>query len=30
LYVPKSAKIKVTEFQKLKAGESLIGFLNES
>jgi len=29
LYVPKSAKIKVTEFQKVKAGESLIGFLNE-
>jgi len=30
LYVPKSAKIKVTEFQKVKAGESLIGFLNEN
>jgi phosphatidylserine decarboxylase len=30
LYVPKSAKIKVTEFQKVKAGESLIGFLYES
>ena len=30
LYVPKSAKIKITEFQKVKAGESLIGFLNEN
>jgi len=30
LYVPKNSKIKVTEFQKVKAGESLIGFLNES
>jgi len=30
LYVPKNAKIKVTEFQKVKAGESLIGFLYES
>ena len=30
LYVPKNAKIKVTEFQKVKAGESLIGFLNEN
>jgi len=30
LYVPKNTNIKVTEFQKLKAGESLIGFLNES
>jgi len=29
LYVPKNAKIKVTEFQKVKAGESLIGFLHE-
>jgi len=29
LYIPKSAKIKVTEFQKVKAGETLIGFLNE-
>ena len=30
LYVPKNAKIKVTEFQKVKAGESLIGFLDEN
>ncbi len=30
LYVPKNIKIKVTEFQKVKAGESLIGFLNEN
>ncbi len=30
LYVPLNATIKVTEFQKVKAGESLIGFLNES
>ncbi|AZV45841.1 phosphatidylserine decarboxylase family protein [Nautilia sp. PV-1] len=30
LYLPKNTKIKVTEFQKVKAGESLIGFLNES
>ncbi|WP_456480741.1 phosphatidylserine decarboxylase [Nautilia sp.] len=30
LYVPKSAKIKVTEFQKVKAGETLIGFVNEN
>jgi phosphatidylserine decarboxylase len=29
LYVPKNTKIKVTEFQKVKAGESLIGFINE-
>ncbi len=29
LYVPKGTKLKVTEFQKVKAGESLIGFLNE-
>jgi len=29
LYIPKNAKIKVTEFQKVKAGETLIGFLNE-
>jgi len=29
LYVPRNTKIKVTEFQKLKAGESLIGFINE-
>jgi phosphatidylserine decarboxylase len=30
LYVPKNTKIKITEFQKVKAGESLIGFLYES
>jgi len=30
LYLPKSCKLKVTEFQKVKAGESLIGFINES
>jgi phosphatidylserine decarboxylase len=29
LYVPKNTKIKITEFQKVKAGESLIGFINE-
>jgi len=29
LYVPKNTIIKVTEFQKVKAGESLIGYLNE-
>ena len=29
LYVPKNTEIKVTEFQKVKAGESLIGFLHE-
>jgi len=29
LYLPKSVKLKVTEFQKVKAGESLIGFLDE-
>jgi phosphatidylserine decarboxylase len=30
LYVPKNTKLKVTEFQKVKAGESLIGFINEN
>jgi phosphatidylserine decarboxylase len=30
LYVPKNTKIKVTEFQKVRAGETLIGFVNES
>ena len=30
LYIPKDSKIMVTEFQKVKAGESLIGFLNEN
>jgi len=30
LYIPKNSKIIVTEFQKVKAGESLIGFLNEN
>jgi len=30
LYLPLSATVKVSEFQKVKAGESLIGFLNES
>ncbi len=29
VYLPLNTKIKVTEFQKLKAGESLIGYLNE-
>ncbi|NPA11919.1 MAG: phosphatidylserine decarboxylase family protein [Epsilonproteobacteria bacterium] len=29
LYLPKDSVIKITEFQKLKAGESLIGYLNE-
>lgn len=30
LYIPKNSKIMVTEFQKVKAGESLIGFFNEN
>jgi phosphatidylserine decarboxylase len=30
LYVPKNTIIKVTEFQKVKAGESLIGYFNEN
>jgi len=30
LYVPKNTSLKVTEFQKIKAGESLIGFINEN
>ncbi|WP_024790354.1 phosphatidylserine decarboxylase [Lebetimonas sp. JH292] len=30
LYVPKNSVIKITEFQKVKAGESLIGYLNEN
>jgi len=30
LYIPKDSNIKVTEFQKVKAGETLIGFLNEN
>jgi phosphatidylserine decarboxylase len=29
LYLPKNTTIKVTEFQKVKAGESLIGYFNE-
>ena len=29
IYLPKNTVIKVTEFQKLKAGESIIGFINE-
>ena len=29
VYLPKSTNIKVTEFQKVKAGESVIGFINE-
>jgi phosphatidylserine decarboxylase len=30
LYVPKNSIIKVSEFQKVKAGESLIGYFNEN
>ena len=30
VYLPKNAIIKVTEFQKVKAGESLIGYINEN
>ena len=30
LYVPKNTKIKVTEFQKVKSGETLLGFVNEN
>ena len=30
LYIPKDSKIMITEFQEVKAGESLIGFLNEN
>jgi phosphatidylserine decarboxylase len=29
IYLPKNVELKVTEFQKIKAGESVIGFLNE-
>jgi len=29
IYLPKSSILKVTEFQKVKAGESLIGYINE-
>jgi len=30
IYLPKNVRIKVTEFQKIKAGESLIGYINEN
>ena len=30
VYLPKNTIIKVTEFQKVKAGESLIGYINEN
>jgi len=30
LYLPKNTKIKITEFQKVKAGEPLIGFIDEN
>jgi phosphatidylserine decarboxylase len=30
VYLPKNTKIKVSEFQKLKVGETLIGYLNEN
>jgi phosphatidylserine decarboxylase len=30
LYLPKNSIIKVTEFQKVRAGESLIGYFNEN
>jgi phosphatidylserine decarboxylase len=30
LYIPKNSTVKITEFQKVKAGESLIGYFNEN
>jgi phosphatidylserine decarboxylase len=30
LYLPKNSIIKVSEFQKVKAGESLVGYFNEN
>ena len=30
IYLPKNSTIKVTEFQKVKAGETLIGYINEN
>ncbi len=30
VYLPKQSIVKVTEFQKVKAGESLIGYINEN
>jgi phosphatidylserine decarboxylase len=30
VYLPKNTTIKVTEFQKIKAGETLIGFIDEN
>ena len=30
VYLPKNSVIKVTEFQKVKAGETLIGYINEN
>ena len=30
IYLPKNTIVKVTEFQKVKAGESLIGYINEN
>ena len=30
IYLPKDTTLKVTEFQKVKAGESLIGYINEN
>ena len=30
VYLPKNTTLKVTEFQKVKAGESLIGYINEN
>jgi len=29
VYLPKDVELKITEFQELKAGESLIGYINE-
>ncbi len=29
IYLPKNTIIKITEFQKIKAGETLIGYINE-
>ncbi len=30
VYLPKNIELKVTEFQKVKAGESLLGYVNET
>jgi phosphatidylserine decarboxylase len=30
VYLPLNTKLKVTEFQKLKGGETLIGYIDEN